>query len=297
MKLFVRFGALCATFALLFASAAMAQSSDTLQKIKDTGAITLGFRESSVPFSFLDAQQRPVGISMDLCQAVVAKIRQELKMPKLEVKQVAVNSSNRIPLVANGTVDIECGGTANNAARQKEAAFSVATFVSQPMWLVRTDSGVKKEADLDGKSIVVTQGSNAVNFARKAMRDDKIDMTVLTAKDHAESMLMLETGRAVAWLEDDILVAGEKANARNPAAFALVAGNFDNIYYGLMMHKDDPKFKALVDGVIGAMMKSGEFATLYKKWFESPIPPKNMNLNFPMTQKLKERIKAPSDKI
>ncbi|WP_440534650.1 transporter substrate-binding domain-containing protein [Variovorax sp. YR566] len=270
---------------------------DTLQKIKETGVITLGYRESSVPFSFLDSQQKPVGISMDLCAAVVDKVKQQLNMPKLEVKQVAVNSSNRIPLVVNGTVDVECGGTANNAARQKQVAFSVATFVSQPLWLVRVDSGVKSPADLKGKTIVVTQGSNAVGFARKFNEEQKMALMTIAAKDHGESMLTLDSNRAVAWLEDDILLAGEKANSRNSASFALMPGGFDNIYYGLMLRKDDPAFKALVDGVIGNLMKSGEYDKLYKKWFESPIPPRNVSLAFPMTEKLKERIKAPSDRI
>lgn len=270
---------------------------DTLQKIKETGAITLGYRESSVPFSFLDNQQKPVGISMDLCAAIVDKVRQQLNMPRLEVKQVAVNSSNRIPLVVNGTVDVECGGTANNAARQKQVAFSVATFVSQPLWLVRVDSGVKSSADLKGKTVVVTQGSNAVGFARKFNEEQKMGLMTIAAKDHGESMLTLDSGRAVAWLEDDILLAGEKANSRNPASFALVPGGFDNIYYGLMLRKDDPAFKSLVDGVIAGLMKSGEYDRLYRKWFESAIPPRNVSLAFPMTDKLKERIRTPSDRI
>lgn len=282
----------------LLANTAQAQApGDTLKKIKETGTITLGYRESSIPFSYLDGQQKPVGMSMDLCDSIVAKVKQQLNLPKLEVKAVAVNSSNRIPLVVNGTVDIECGGTANNAARQKQVAFSVATFVSQPMWLVRADASVQQTAQLKGKTIVVTQGSNAVGFARKVNDDQKLELTVIQAKDHGESMLTLDSGRAVAWMEDDILLAGEKANARNPAAFTLVPTNLDNIYYGLMFRKDDPEFKALVDGVLGSLMKSGDFDKLYRKWYESPIPPRNMNLSFPMSDKLKERVKAPSDKI
>jgi len=244
---------------------------------------------------FLFVADKPADLSAGTL--FVAKVKQQLNLPNLEVKQVAVNSSNRIPLVVNGTVDVECGGTANNAARQKQVAFSVATFVSQPLWLVRTDAGIKKPADLKGKTIVVTQGSNAVGFARKFNDDQKLEMTTIQAKDHGESMLTLDSGRAVAWLEDDILLAGERANARNPSAFALVPSGLDTIYYGLMLRKDDPEFKALVDGVIAGMMKSGEFDKLYKKWFESPIPPRNLNLTFPMTDKLKDRIKSPSDKI
>jgi len=290
----------CTTACLcLFASqAALAQAAgDTLQKIKETGSITLGYRESSVPFSFLDGQQKPVGISMDLCNAIVDKVKQQLNLPKLEVKQIAVNSSNRIPLVVNGTVDVECGGTANNAARQKQVSFSVATFVSQPMWLARADAKVSKPTDLKGKTIVVTQGSNAVAFARKFNDEQKMELTVIQAKDHGESMLTLDSGRASAWLEDDILLAGEKANSRNGASFVLVPSGLDIIYYGLMLKKDDAPFKALVDGVIAGLMKSGEFDKLYKKWYESPIPPRNVNLAFAMSDKLKERIKTPSDKI
>jgi glutamate/aspartate transport system substrate-binding protein len=282
----------------LLANPAQAQATgDTLKKIKETGAIALGYRESSIPFSYLDGQHKPVGISMDLCDAIVAKVKQQLNLPKLEVKTVAVNSSNRIPLVVNGTVDIECGGTANNAARQKQVAFSVATFVSQPMWLARADAAVKQATGLKGKTVVVTQGSNAVGFARKLNDDQKLELTVIQAKDHGESMLTLDSGRAVAWMEDDILLAGEKANARNPAAFTLVPTHLDSIYYGLMFRRDDPEFKTLVDGVLGGLMKSGEFDKLYKKWYESPIPPRNTNLAFPMSEKLKERVKAPSDRI
>lgn len=286
------------SFAVAFATPALAQGAgDTLQKIKETGVITLGYRESSVPFSFLDARQAPVGISMDLCAAIVDKVKQQLALPKLEVKQVAVNSSNRIPLVVNGTVDIECGGTANNAARQKQVSFSVATFVSQPMWLVRADAKVARPAELKGKSVVVTQGSNAVGFARKFNDEGKMELTVIQAKDHGESMLTLTSGRAVAWLEDDILLAGEKANAREPSTFTLLPSGLDNIYYGLMLRKDDATFKALVDGVVAGLMKSGEFDRLYKKWFESPIPPRNVSLAFAMSDKLKERVKSPSDRI
>ena len=290
--------ACAASLCFLGAGAAMGQAAgDTLQKIKETGTITLGYRESSVPFSFLDGQQKPIGISIDLCNAIVDKVKQQLNLPKLEVKQVAVNSSNRIPLVVNGTVDVECGGTANNAARQKQVGFSVATFVSQPMWLARADAKVSKPSDLRGKTVVVTQGSNAVAFVRKFNDEQKMDLTVIQAKDHGESMLTLDSGRAAAWLEDDILLAGEKANSRNGANFALIPSGLDIIYYGLMLKKDDAQFKALVDGVITGQMKSGDFERLYAKWFESPIPPRNVNLSFAMSDKLKERIKSPSDKI
>lgn len=284
--------------AIGFSAAASAQGlGGTLSKIKETGSITLGYRESSVPFSYLDGRQQPVGISMDLCDRIVDQVKDTLGLPKIEVKKVAVNSSNRIPLVVNGTVDIECGGTANNAARQKQVAFSVATFASQPMWLARADAGIAGVKDLQGKTIVVTQGSNAVGFARKLNEDEKLGMTIIQAKDHGESMLTLVSGRAVAWLEDDILLAGEKANSKESASLVLLPSNLENIYYGLMMRKDDPQFKALVDSVLSGQMKSGAFTALYAKWFESPIPPRNVNLSFAMPERLKERIRNPSDKI
>lgn len=293
VKLFALGGAL-----LVGGSAAIAQvGSETLRKIKDTGTLTIGYRESSIPFSYLDSQQKPVGFSIDLCQKIADKIKQNLALPNLAVKQVAVNSSNRIPLVANGTVDIECGGTANNLARQKQVSFSVATFAGQPRWLVRTDSGFKKSSDLKDKTVVVTQGSNAVGFVRKINEDEKLGMQIIQAKDHGESMLTLSNGRAVAFLEDDILLAGERANSSNPAAYTFLQGGYEVGYYGLMFKKDDAGFKAVVDGVLMTMMKDGSFEQVYKTWFESPIPPRNMNLSFPITEKLRQRIAVPSDKV
>jgi len=285
----------CSATAL--ASVQAQAQNDTLKKIKDTNTVTLGYREASIPFSYLDAELKPVGFSMDLCKAITERIKQQLNMRDLKVDYLAVNSSNRIPLVQNGTVDIECGGTANNPTRQREVGFSVATFVSQPRWLVRADSGLKTAADLKGKTVVTTQGSNAVGFARQISQAKSLELQVIQAKDHSESMLMLGTGRVAAFLEDDILLAGEKANSRNPAEYAFLPDGYDTIYYGLMFRRDDPKFKALVDEVLTAMMKSGDFEKAYKKWFESPIPPRGNNLQFPMSELLKERVKNPSDKV
>ncbi|MEN3382073.1 MAG: glutamate/aspartate transport system substrate-binding protein, partial [Hyphomicrobiales bacterium] len=237
------------------------------------------------------------GISMDLCAAIVERIQSELKLGTLAVSYTPVNSSNRIPLIQNGTVDIECGGTANNLTRQKQVAFSVATFVSQPRWLVKTSSGIATIPALKGKTVVVTQGSNAVGFAQEINTKQSLGLSIVQAKDHAESLLMVDTGRAVAFLEDDILLAGLKAGARNPTAFAFLPEAYDKIYYGLMFPKDDPEFKILVDGVLSDMMASGVFTKLYDKWFTGPIPPKNQNLDFPMSEALKERIARPSDKV
>jgi glutamate/aspartate transport system substrate-binding protein len=221
----------------------------------------------------------------------------DLKLPALKVNRTPVNSSNRIPLIQNGTVDIECGGTANDKKRQEQVSFSVATFVSQPRWLVKADSGLKGAADLKGKTVVVTQGSNAVGFAQAVNAQAGLGLNIVQAKDHAESFLMLTTGRAFAFMEDDILLAGLKAAASNPNALAFLPEGYARIYYGLMFTKGDAEFKALVDDVLVKQMASGEFAKTYAKWFTSPIPPKDQNLAFPLSETLKERIANPSDSV
>lgn len=289
--------ALCAGLAFGTLSATAQTPSETLKRIKETGTFTIGYRESSVPFAFLDGQQKPVGFSMDLCHAIGEEIKRQLGLTQLNWKQVPVNSSNRIPLVVNGTIDIECGGTANNLARQKQVNFSVATFAGQPRWLVRTNSGITQESDLKGKTVVATQGSNAVGIMRKVNEERKLGLSVIQAKDHGESMLTLSSGRAVAFMEDDILLSGERANARDPASFTFLPGGYEVGYYGLMMQKGDAGFKALVDGVLIGMMKDGSFEQTYKKWFESPIPPRNVNLQFPISDMLRARIDSPSDKV
>jgi glutamate/aspartate transport system substrate-binding protein len=283
-------------FGLSAMDAAHAES-PTLAKIKSSGSITIGYREASIPFSYLGADQKPVGFSLDLCKSIVERVAKDLGLPNLVVKYTPVNSSNRIPLIQNGTVDIECGGTANDKKRQEQVSFSVATFVSQPRWLVKTDSGFKSVADLKGKTVVVTQGSNAVGFAKDVNARDRLGLNIVQAKDHAESFLMLNSGRAVAFMEDDILLAGLKAEASNPSALAFLPEGYARIYYGLMFTKGDVEFKTLVDDVLSKQMASGAFTTTYDKWFTSPIPPANRNLAFPLTDALKERIAHPSDSV
>jgi glutamate/aspartate transport system substrate-binding protein len=273
---------------------AMAESV-TLERITDNGAITIGYREASIPFSYLDATQTPVGFSLDLCAHIVDAIEAK-GGSEIEVNYVPVNSSNRIPLIQNGTVDIECGGTANNKTRQEQVSFSVATFVSQPRWLVQAASGLASADDLKGKTVVATQGSNAVGFAQ-ALSAEGLDLNLAQAKDHAESFLMLTSGRAAAFMEDDILLAGLKAAAPNPDDLTFLPEAYDEIYYGLMFAKDDTEFKAVVDDTLKGLMASGEFTTIYDKWFTQPIPPKDQNLNFPMGDALKERVANPSDAV
>jgi glutamate/aspartate transport system substrate-binding protein len=271
--------------------------STTLAKIKETGSITIGYRESSIPFSYLDRDQRPVGFSLDLCAPIVAQIKSELKLADLSVKYIPVSSSSRIPLIQNGTVDIECGGTSSSLARQKQVNFTVATFVSQPRWLARTDSGIANVPGLKGKTVVVTQGSNAAPIAHTIDAKEGLGLRILQAKDHAESFLMLSTGRAAAFLEDDILLAGLRANASDPGSFKFLPEAFGDYYYGLLLPKDDEELKSLADKVLEDMMASGEFTKIYEKWFVSPIPPNNLNLAFPMGDLLKQRIASPSDKV
>jgi glutamate/aspartate transport system substrate-binding protein len=278
-------------------SCSLAFAGSTLDQIKSSKQLTIGYRESSVPFSYLDGNQKPVGFSMDLCAQVVDKLKQSLNVPQLTVKYLPVTSANRIPLIQNGTVNIECGGTANSLERQKQVGFSVATFVSHTKWLTKTDSGINNAKDLKGKTVVVTQGSNAVQFAKEINEKDGLGLNIVQAHDHAESMLMLQSGRAAAFMEDDILLAAKKADASNPNQFKFLPDSYNTLAYGLMVPKDDPEFKALVDKTLSDMMASGQFTQVYKKWFENPIPPRNANLNFPLTQDLKDRIAHPSDKV
>jgi len=290
---------LLSTVTCIVGATATAQTrGTTLDKVRSTGTLTLGYREASIPFSYLGAKQEPVGFSLDLCAAIAEKIKAELNLSKLEVAYVPVNASNRIPLLQNGTVDIECGSTTNTLDRQKQVAFSVATFVSQPSWLTMASSGIVDAKGLRGKPVVFTEGSLNLALGKKINADDKLDLKVLQAKDHGESLLMLRFGRAFGFFEDNILLAGLVATAPDPQAFRFlpdVYGGF--FYYGLMLRKDDPQFKALVDGVLKAKMASGEFSKTYDKWFTSPIPPNNQNLALPMSDALKARIAAPSDAL
>ena len=289
--------ALCLSLFAVTPIAASAQSlGPTLQKIKDASTITIGHRDSSVPFSYLDNNQKPIGFSLDLCDLVVAKIKARLGQPGLKVAYQAVNSSNRIPLVKNGTVDIECGSTANTIARQQEVSYSVIFYAPQFKWIALNSSGLKTTEDLKGKAVVVTQGTNTAQFVAKLNTEKNLGLKILQGKDHAESFLLVETGRASAFMEDDILLAGLKANAASPDHFVFLTDAYPSDPYGVMMAKGDGEFKKLVDDALIEAMRSGLYDKLYAKWFESPIPPKNINLNFPQSDKLKELIKSPSDK-
>ena len=281
----------------LVATGANAQElTGTLKKIKDTGTITIGNRESSVPFSFLDDKQQPVGYAMDLCSKVVDAVKSELKMPNLKVAYQAVTSANRIPLLQNGTIDMECGSTTNSVERQKQVAFGPTYFVINVSAAVKKSSGIKTFADLNGKAVVSTSGTTSIPLLRGYEKAKGIDFKELQAKDHAESMQLLATDRAQAFIMDDILLAGQIANQPNPGDFTILPESLRTEPYSMMLRKDDPQFKALVDRAIGAVYKSGEINKIYAKWFTSPIPPRNINLNFPMTPAIKEAFANPNDK-
>jgi len=278
------------------APAAAQDLEGTLKKVKETGIFTVGYRESSLPLSYLDDKLKPVGFSIELCKHVVDAVKAKLGMPDLNVKYNPVTSATRIPLVANGTVDIECGSTANMTSRQQQVGFSYTFFVPQFKWIVRADSNIKSAEDLRGKTVAVTAGTNTALFVNKMNNEENLGMTITQGKDHAESFLLVETGRAGAWMEDDILIAGFRANAKNPADFKLLDKSYPSDPYALMIRKDDRQFKALVDETLAKLMRSGEFEKLYIQWFESPIPPRGINIQLPMSDALKRAIKEPNDK-
>jgi glutamate/aspartate transport system substrate-binding protein len=278
------------------ASAAAEDLEGTLKKIKETGGITIGYRESSLPLSYLDDKLMPVGFSIELCKRVVDAVKAKLGMPDLNVKYNPVTSATRIPLVANGTVDIECGSTANMTIRQQQVGFSYTFFVPQFKWIVHVDSKIKSADDLRGKTVAVTAGTNTAVFVNKMNNGENLGMTITQGKDHAESFLLVETGRASAWMEDDVLLAGFRANAKSPADFKLLDKSYPSDPYALMIRKDDPQFKALVDEALAHLMRSGEFEKLYTQWFERPIPPRGVNMDLPMSDALKHDIKEPNDK-
>ncbi|WP_219209609.1 transporter substrate-binding domain-containing protein [Variovorax boronicumulans] len=277
-------------------AAVQAQEGGTLAKIKATGAITYGYRESSFGFSYLDASLKPVGYSIEICNRIVEAVKTELQLPAIDIKYQAVTSANRIPLVANGTVDIECGSTTNLVERQKQVAFSPDIFRYNVRMLVRADSGIRSIADLQGKTVVTTTGTTSFRLLREADKGRNLEVNNLGGKDHSDSFLLVESGRAQAFVLDDILLAGQIANARNPKDFVITGESLRTENQALMLRKDDPEFKALVDRVVGGMMKSGEMEKLYNKWFISPIPPKNININYPLNAETKEAFANPSSK-
>lgn len=299
MKLSQFVPSLCAAavLATMSSSGAFAQDlTGTMKKIKETGSITVGHRESSIPFSYLDDKQQPIGYSMDICMRVVDAIKSELKLPNLKVNLQPVTSSNRIPLLKNGTIDMECGSTTNSVKRQEEVAFGPTYFVINVTAAVKKSSTVQSIADLNGKTVSTTSGSTAVPLIKQYEKAKNADVKEIYGKDHAESFLLLQEDRVAAFVMDDVLLAGQIASAKNPADYRILSESLRQEPYGMMLRKDDPQFKALIDKVVGGLMKSGEIEKIYAKWFTSNIPPKNVNLNFAMTPAIRDAFKSPNDK-
>lgn len=281
--------------ALAVAVAATGSWADTLKKVADTGKITLAYRESSVPFSYETGAGKPAGLAVEMSQAIAAEVQKAVGKP-VEVAWQSVTSANRIPLLVNGTIDLECGSTTNNSTRGKDVQFAINHFYTGTRLLTKKTSGINNYADLNGKTISTTTGTTNAQVMRKYIADKNLKTEVIFGKDHSDSKLLVDADRAVAFAMDDILLFGLIATDKNPGAWHVVGDSIQVEPYACMLRKDDPKFQALVNKVIGDMMKSGQFQRLYDKWFMSPIPPNNINVNMPMPAELKQNLKELSDK-
>ena len=276
------------------ATPALAQDSPTLKKIKDSGTITIGHRDSSIPFSYYDDKQQVVGYSIDICMKVVDAIKAELKMPNLQVKLNPVTSATRIPLIANGTIDLECGSTTNNIERQKQVGFTNTYFVTANRYVAKKSSNINTLTDLKGKTVVSTSGTTNLKWITEENAKQNLGLSILTAKDHAEAFLMVETGRAVAFFMDDILLYSLVANSKSPGDFMVGNEAYTVEPYGAMMPRDDAGFRKVVDGATAKLYTSPAMAALYDKWFNKPIPPKGIALNVPMSAQLKRVLANPT---
>lgn len=274
-----------------------AAAGSTIDKIKKSGTIVLGYRDASIPFSYIaDNPNQPIGYAHDLQLKVVEALKKNLNLPDLKVRYNLVTSQNRIPLVVNGTVDLECGSTTNNLERQKQVQFSNNFFVVGNRLLTDKATGIKDYADLKGKTVVTTSGTTSERLLKEYNDKNKAGINVISAKDHGESFLMLQNGRAQAFMMDDVLLAGARAKSADPAKWEIVGTPMSYENYGCMMRKGDAEFQKVVNDTLSEVFKSGEVNKMYAQWFEQPIPPKNVNMEFPMSDKMKEIIANPNDK-
>lgn len=269
----------------------------TLQKIRATGVITLAHREGSIPFSYLDANKRPVGYALELCERVVEAIKRELKMPGLRTEYLMVSAAQRIPNLVEGQADLECGNTTNTAARRKQVAFTVTHFFAGGRFLVPANAGVKRLADLRGKAIVVNKGSTHATFLSTTIEKGTFEARLIEAKDSAEAFEMLAKGTVAGYLHDDVVLASLRANSPSPKDWAVV-GEFTSVEpLAIMMRRDDPEFKKLVDVTLSRVMIDGQIRDIWRRWFESPIPPNGVNLGIVMNPMMRDQIRFPSDKV
>ena len=287
------------TFTMLVSAQTPADAEEltgTLAKVKELGYITIGHREASVPFSYLDDKRQPVGFAIDICGKIVEAVKRELKLDKLEVRYQLVTSPSRIPLMANGTIDLECGNTTNNAERQQQVWYTNTHFLTASRFVSKVESKIGSISDLRGKTVVAPAGSTNIKQALEFNSRLNLGMTIIPAQDQGEAFLMVETGRAVAFVQDDIVLAGLVANAKDPKAYVISEDAFSRPEpYGIMLRKDDVAFKAVADAATSALYKSPEGAALYDKWFTQAIPPKGVNLNIPMSPAMKRAFAKPTD--
>ena len=281
--------------AAAFVLTAQAQDSPTLKKIKESGAISIGHRDASIPFSYYDDKQQVIGYAMDICMKVVDAVKAELKMPNLKVNLNPVTSATRIPLMANGTVDLECGSTTNNIERQKQVGFTNTHFVTANRYMAKKASNIKTLADLKGKTVVSTAGTTNLKWVTEENAKQNLGMNILVAKDHPESFLMVETGRAVAFFMDDILLYSLVASSKSPDDYMVGSEAYTIEPYGIMLRRDDPGFKKVVDAATASLYKSGGITPIYNKWFLAAVPPKGVNLNVPLSPQLKNAFANPTD--
>jgi glutamate/aspartate transport system substrate-binding protein len=281
--------------AALAAGSALAQANDTIAKVKASGVITMGVRDSSGGLSYTLGDGKYAGFHVDLCQRIIANLEKQIGK-KLEVKYLPVTSQNRIPLTQNGTVDIECGSTTNSAARQKDVSFVNTTYVEEVRIAVKAKSGINSIAQLSGKTVATTTGTTSVQLLRKHERAHNVNFNEIFGKDHADSFLLLESGRADAFVMDGQILAGNIATSKNPSDYKIVGEVLSVEPIAIMIRKGDAGIKKVADDTVDALMKSGEMQKIYDKWFMQPIPPKNVSLNLPASAATKAAWANPNDK-
>ena len=282
-------------FAIIVSPAWAGELTGTLQKIKETNKIVIGFQEASVPFSYLDENQKPIGYTVDICLKIVDAAKKELGLPNLAVEFTPVTASNRIPLLLNGTIDLNCASATNNAERQKQVAFANTHFLTASRFVSKKSQNLNTIDDLKGKTVVSVAGSTNINQVNKVNGERNLGMRVLAAKDQLEAFLMLATDRAQAYVLDDVQLAVAVARSKDPSAYRISPDAFSKPEpYGIILRKDDAPFKALADRATAELYQSPEIETLYKKWFQSPVPPNGINFNYPMPASLHKSFQKPS---
>jgi glutamate/aspartate transport system substrate-binding protein len=292
----LRMTALAIAAAFGAAQASAEELTGTLKAVKDNGAITIAYRESSIPFSYLDDSQKPIGFAIDICYKIVDAVKQEIKLDKLEVRLLPVTPSTRIPLLANGTIDLECGSSTNNADRQKQVSFTNTHFLTASRFVSKKASKLNSIDDLKGRTVVSTAGSTNIKQLTEANAARKLEINIIPTQDHGEAFLMVETGRAAAFVMDDVLLASFIAGSKEPDAYVISREAFSKPEpYGIMLRKNDPAFKKVVDDATAALYQGAEGQRLYDKWFMQKIPPKGLNLNTPMSAELKHEFAKPTD--